>query len=173
MNDWQGKTILVIGAARQGFSATRFLATHGSEVILNDSRPEEIFLEKTKSLQDLPVRFVFGSHSLSLIEKVDAVCVSGGVPLNIPIIQRAIHKGLPLINDAQLFMERVEATVIGITGSAGKTTTTTLIGEIAKAGAANGQKVWVGGNIGNPLIDHMDEIKKNDLGRDGTFQLSA
>ena len=84
MKDWQGKTVLVIGAARQGFSATRFLATHGSEVILNDSRPEEVFLEKTKSLQDLPVRFVFGSHPLSLIEKIDAVCVSGGVPLNIP-----------------------------------------------------------------------------------------
>jgi len=163
MKDWQGKTVLVVGAARQGLSATRFLATHGSAVILNDARPEDLFLEHINSLQDLPINFVFGSHPLSLLDQVDGICVSGGVPLSIPLIKTAVEKGFPLFNDAQLFMDRVQAKVIGITGSAGKTTTTTLIGEIAKTAVSIDQNVWVGGNIGNPLINHINEIKQNDL----------
>jgi len=162
MTNWQGKTILVIGAARQGIAATRFLASHDSEVILTDSRPEQNFIEQTRQFKALPVRFVFGSHPLALLEKVDGICVSGGVPLDIPLILQARKMNIPLTNDAQLFLDLVKAKVIGITGSAGKTTTTTLIGEIAKSGISRSQKVWVGGNIGNPLIDHIEDMRSDD-----------
>ncbi|MCD6356065.1 MAG: UDP-N-acetylmuramoyl-L-alanine--D-glutamate ligase [Anaerolineaceae bacterium] len=162
MTDWQGKTLLVIGAARQGLAATRYLATHGSKVILTDSRPEKFFIEQSHQFVKLPVRFVFGGHPLTLLEKVDAICVSGGVPTDIPLIKEAKRQGIPLTNDAQLFMDQVQAKVIGITGSAGKTTTTTLIGEIARACVSPSRKVWVGGNIGNPLIEHIEEISPKD-----------
>ncbi len=162
MTNWQGKTILVIGAARQGMAATRFLASHGSEVILTDNRPEQNFIEQSRQFKALPVRFVFGNHPLDLLEKIDGICVSGGVPLDIPLILQARKMKIPLTNDAQLFLDLVQAKVIGITGSAGKTTTTTLIGEIAKSGIFPSQKVWVGGNIGNPLIDHVEEMRSED-----------
>jgi len=162
MTNWRGKTVLVIGAARQGMAATRFLASHGSEVILTDSRPEKNFIEQTRQFKALPVRFVFGSHPSELLEKVDSICISGGIPLDIPLIIEARKMNIPLTNDAQLFLDLVQAKVIGITGSAGKTTTTTLIGKIAKSGIFPGQKVWVGGNIGNPLIDHVEEMRPED-----------
>ena len=162
MTNWQGKTILVIGAARQGMAATRFLASHGSEVILTDIRPEQNFIEQTRQFKALPVRFVFGSHPSKLLEKVDGICISGGVPLDIPLIIRARKMNIPLTNDTQLFLDLAQAKVIGITGSAGKTTTTTLIGEIAKSGIFPGQRVWVGGNIGNPLIDQVENMCSED-----------
>lgn len=162
MTNWQGKTILVIGAARQGLAATRFLASHGSKVILTDTRPEQDFNDHIHKLKDLPVKFVFGGHPSELLKKVDGICVSGGVPLDIPLIIQAQKMNIPLTNDAQIFLDMVKAKVIGVTGSAGKTTTTVLIGEIAKSDFSSNHKVWIGGNIGNPLIDSVEDIHPED-----------
>lgn len=85
--------------------------------------------------------------------------MSGGVPLTIPFIQAAVERGIPLSNDAQLFLERCPARVIGITGSAGKTTTTTLTGQMIERA---GFKTWVGGNIGNVLTDVLTDIGADD-----------
>lgn len=162
MSEWIGKRVLVIGAARQGLALTRFLSTHGAQVTLNDNRPAEQMQSARESLADLPVTWVFGSHPLTLLDQADLVCVSGGVPLTLPILVEATRRGLPISNDTQIFMEAVPCRTIGITGSAGKTTTTTLVGRIAQAGWKNG-KVWVGGNIGTPLIDSLDEMTAEDL----------
>jgi UDP-N-acetylmuramoylalanine--D-glutamate ligase len=94
---------------------------------------------------------------------VELVCVSGGVPLTLPIIAEAQRRGLPLTNDSQIFLESVDVPVIGITGSVGKTTTTTLVGRIAEADAQiSGRKAWVGGNIGLPLVEYVDQIQPDD-----------
>ena len=162
MANWQGKKILVIGAARQGIATTRFLASHGSEVILTDNRSKEHFAELIKEFENMPVHFAFGEHPLNLLENIDYICVSAGVPLDTPLIQQARKMSIPLTNDAQLFLDLVPANVIGITGSAGKTTTTTLIGEIAKSDTAPSKKVWVGGNIGNPLIEMVEKMSSED-----------
>ncbi len=95
MTNWQGKTLLVIGAARQGMAATRFLASHGSEVILTDIRPEQNFTDQIRQFRTLPVRFVFGNHPSEFLEKVDGICVSGGVPLDIPLIIQARKMNIP------------------------------------------------------------------------------
>jgi len=108
------------------------------------------------------VRTCFGSHPTDLIDGVDIVCVSGGVPLDNPLVQQAKKQGIPLTNDSQIFLETVNARIIGITGSAGKTTTTILVGEIAQKASRENQKVWVGGNIGHPMLDHIDEINNDD-----------
>jgi UDP-N-acetylmuramoylalanine--D-glutamate ligase len=162
VQNWQGKRILVIGAARQGLAASRFLAAHGALVTLNDSRPQQMFNNCLDSLEKLGIRCHFGGHPLELLQEIDLICVSGGVPLELPLIQAALQKGIPLSNDSEIFMQAVPARVLGITGSAGKTTTTTLCGEIAKAALAAPHRVWVGGNIGFPLIENLEEMQAED-----------
>ena len=162
MKNWQGKQVLVIGAARQGLAASRFLAGQGAQVMLNDNRPQDKFAAIIPDLEKQGIRWYFGGHPLELLQDVDLVCVSGGVPLELPLIQEAQQRGIPLSNDSQIFMQAVKANVIGITGSAGKTTTTTLCGEITKAALTPPRKAWVGGNIGFPLIEDLAAIQSED-----------
>ncbi len=163
MNLSQRKPVLIIGAARQGQALARFLCKQGIPVILNDKRTPESMSEPLKTLADLPIEWVLGSHPLELLDRVDVLCISGGVPLTLPIITEAVKQGKTLTNDTQIFLQSVKAPVIGITGSSGKTTTTTLVGRIAEAGVHAPRRAWVGGNIGQPLVEFLDEIKADDL----------
>ena len=163
MNNWKAKRILVIGAARQGQAAARYLAAQGALVTLNDEKPAEKITLHGDIFHTKEIKKSFGGHSLELLDNTDLICVSGGVPLSLPIIAAGMQRGIPITNDSQIFLQSVKSKVIGITGSAGKTTTTTLVGAIAKRNAKNGQKAWVGGNIGNPLIESLSEINKEDF----------
>jgi UDP-N-acetylmuramoylalanine--D-glutamate ligase len=96
-----------------------------------------------------------------LLDSTDVLCLSGGVPLTLPIVAEAMKRDIPLSNDSQIFMEVVPCKTIGITGSAGKTTTTTLVGNMAKN--AYGDKAYTGGNIGDPLINYVDNMKAGDV----------
>jgi UDP-N-acetylmuramoylalanine--D-glutamate ligase len=163
MNNWSEKRVLIIGAARQGLALARFLANEGARVTLNDKQSAESLKSTIDEMKDVPVYWVTGGHPIDLLETTDVVCLSGGVPLNIPIVPEAIRRGLPLSNDTQVFMEVVPCNVIGITGSAGKTTTTTLVGRMAVHAILPPSKSWVGGNIGLPLISSIHEMQKDDL----------
>ena len=152
-----GQLILVLGMARQGRALARWLPTTGARVLVSDSKTAE---QLGVSPGDYPgVTLALGDQSEALLDGVDAVCISGGVPLELPIVQAAQAKGIPLTNDAQMFLERCPAPVIGITGSAGKTTTTTLTAEIVKRA---GYRTWVGGNIGEVLLDVLPIIRATD-----------
>ncbi|HSD85607.1 MAG TPA: UDP-N-acetylmuramoyl-L-alanine--D-glutamate ligase, partial [Anaerolineae bacterium] len=124
---------VVLGLARQGLAVTRWLVEQGAQVTVSDAKPEAELPGPIDSLRDLAVKFALGGHPLSLLDECDMLCLSGGVPIDLPIVIEARQRGIPLTNDAQLFVERCPAPVIGITGSAGKTTTTALTGEIFKA----------------------------------------
>lgn len=166
MSRWEGKKILMIGAARQGIALSRFLAEQGAAVILNDSRVEAELKNVTQELSGLSISLVAGSHPVEILEDIDLVCISGGVPLDLPLIQEAIQQDIPLSNDSQIFLEEAPCTVIGITGSAGKTTTTALVGEIARKHYALKYpdcNVWVGGNIGNPLVQDVTKMQPGDI----------
>ena len=163
MRNWQGKNVLILGAARQGIAAMRFLLKNGAKIVINDQKPAVDFQQLMMEFDNPAVRWEFGGHPLNLLNNIEFVVVSGGIPLELTIIQEAYQRGITVTNESQIFMEAVKAKVIGITGSAGKTTTTVIVGEIAKSAAQPDQKVWVGGNIGYPLIDHLDEINANDL----------
>ena len=164
--NYVGKKVIVIGAARQGLAISRFLSNRGAQVILTDNRPAAELAFANASLADLPVEFAFGGHPDSLLEGADLVCVSGGVPLTIPFLTAARNQGVQLSNDSQIFLEECPALVIGITGSAGKSTTTALVGLMAQKHFEvknSKHRAWVGGNIGNPLIEDLDKMDEDDL----------
>lgn len=159
---WNEQKILILGAARQGIALARYLTGHGAQVVLNDNREAENFESARRLLGNQHVEWFLGGHPLHLLDDVDLVCVSGGVPLTLPIIIAAQEKRIPLSNDSQIFLELVPCPVIGITGSAGKTTTTSLVGTMVKK-AGIYRRVWVGGNIGSPLIDKVDVMSEEDI----------
>jgi len=167
MANWQGRSFLILGAARQGLAVARWLAKHGANVTLSDSRAENQMQAAQQSLADVKIHWALGGHPLNLLDRADALCLSGGVPLELPIVQEALRRGIPLTNDTQIFMEVVPCQTIGITGSAGKTTTTTLVAEMAKKTIQNSkfgiQNCYMGGNIGDPLINYVDEMKADDI----------
>jgi UDP-N-acetylmuramoylalanine--D-glutamate ligase len=155
------KRVVVLGLARQGMALARFLVQAGAEVTVSDLRDEAVLTDRLAELAGLPIRYVLGEHPSSLLDRADLLCLSGGVPVDAPIVVEAQRRSVLLSNDAQLFLERCPAPVIGITGSAGKTTTTALVGEMCRVA---GLSTWVGGNIGNPLIADLDQIAPGDWG---------
>jgi len=169
MRDRSGQKAVILGAARQGTALARFIVERGGRVVLSDQRSCNQLQDVQESLADLPIEWVFDGHPLDLLDGTDLVCVSGGVPLSIPIIISARERGIPLSNDSQIFLEECPCKVIGITGSAGKTTTTILVGRMAEVAAkmsvqsGKDWQAWVGGNIGNPLIAELEKIEPDDL----------
>jgi UDP-N-acetylmuramoylalanine--D-glutamate ligase len=174
MMDWQGKRVIVIGAARQGIALARYLASRGARVVVNDQKPAEQLQIAIDQISDLDpqisarIEWSFGGHPIALLDGADLVCPSGGVPLDLPFVIEAIQRNIPLSNDSQIFLEACPCQTIGITGSAGKTTTTTLVGKIAQVAIGSGQgvlprNVWVGGNIGSPMIAKLEQMQTNDL----------
>jgi UDP-N-acetylmuramoylalanine--D-glutamate ligase len=184
MRDWSGTRVLILGAARQGQALARWLAQHGARVTLSDKRNETDLEPARRALAGLSVEWAPGGHPLELLDGNEVLCLSGGIPLTLPIVAEAQRRGIPLSNDTQIFMEVAPCKTVGITGSAGKTTTTTLVGEMAKlAYKDEGERMnasrenspvhpssfithpsaYVGGNIGDPLINYVDKMQPDDL----------
>jgi UDP-N-acetylmuramoylalanine--D-glutamate ligase len=164
MVDWTGKRVLILGAARQGQALARWLTLHDARVTLSDKRLATDLEPARQALADLPIEWALGGHPLELLDQTDVLCLSGGIPLTLPIVAEAQKHGIPLSNDTQIFMEAAPCKTVGITGSAGKTTTTALLGKMAEASYAEQVgRVFVGGNIGDPLINYVDEMHPSDL----------
>ena len=165
MKRWAGKRVVILGAARQGIALTRYLLSKGAHVVLSDDKAAG-GLDLTSLPAVSALTLALGGHPLSLLDDCELLCLSGGVPINLPIVVEARRRGVPISNDADMFFELCAAPIIGITGSAGKTTTTTLLGEMLRAHESGSgsptRPVWVGGNIGNPLIEHVDDIGAHD-----------
>jgi len=157
--DFSGIHTLIVGLAREGTALARFLADHGAQVTVTDTKSAEALADGLAALEGLPVALVLGGHPLELLDTADIVFVSPGVSLEIPLLAEARRRGVPLGSETRLFTRLCPAPVIGITGSSGKTTTTALVGEMMKA---SGRRTWVGGNIGQPLIGHVREISPSD-----------
>ena len=151
-----GKTALILGFARQGQALARWLPTVGATVIVSDKASFGDLADDLLDFLDAPIRFAFGGHPVELLDGVDVLLLSGGVPPTLPIVQAAIERGVLISNDAQLFLERCAAPVIGITGSAGKTTTTTLVGKMVEAADFH---TATGGNSGHVLLEDLPQIE--------------
>lgn len=163
MDALNGKRLVILGMARQGTALARFAVNAGAAVTLSDMRPAGKLTAAIDSLADLPVdrlRYVLGDHPFSLLDECDILALSGGISTELPLVVEAQARDIPLTNDSLEFMHRSPAPVIGITGSAGKTTTTALVGQM---GQKSTRRTWIGGNIGRPLVADLPDISAADL----------
>jgi UDP-N-acetylmuramoylalanine--D-glutamate ligase len=153
-----GKKVLIIGAARSGIACARFLAKRGARVALNDRKPIEEWLPEAVALKALGVGCMPGDVPMWLLDQVELVVMSPGVPSKIIPARYAERAGAEVIGEVELASRFLRGRIVGVTGSNGKTTTTTLIGEILKDA---GLPVQVGGNIGTPLISMVESSRED------------
>jgi UDP-N-acetylmuramoylalanine--D-glutamate ligase len=160
--------ILIIGAGRSGVAAANFLATRGARVVINDMKVEaDVALAGQLHGS---VEKMFGSHPEDLPDGTAEVVLSPGVPRSMALVRLAEEKGIPVISEIELAYRFLKGRVIAITGSNGKSTTTTLIGEILKEA---GRPVVVAGNIGAPLSAAIAEGERDYVVELSSFQLET
>jgi UDP-N-acetylmuramoylalanine--D-glutamate ligase len=145
----KNKRVLVVGLGRSGVASAIFLQEHGAKVIVSDSKSEVQLQSEVPALLDRGISIETGHHGERTFRDQDLIVVSPGVPSDQPQLQHARSLGIPVIGEVELAFRFLQGKVLAITGSNGKTTTTSLVGEIL---AKSGKKTLVGGNIGTPVI---------------------
>jgi UDP-N-acetylmuramoylalanine--D-glutamate ligase len=152
--DLESKPVVVVGLARSGIAAAEFLARHGARVVATDRKPAaELEAAALRHLEGLGVRLALGSHPESAFHGASLVVVSPGVPWDLAPLQAAREAGVPVIAEIELAFRHHEGTVVAITGTKGKSTTTSALGAMLREA---GRDVRVGGNIGQPLIGMLE-----------------
>ena len=147
--DIEGKKVMVLGLARTGIAAARFLVERGAEVSVSDRRSKPDLGREIAALGDAPIDLRLGGEDSAWLENIDILIPSPGVPQENPLLQAATRRGIEVLSEIELGYRFVRAPLIAITGTNGKSTTTSLIGAMLKADGAN---AFVGGNIGAALI---------------------
>jgi UDP-N-acetylmuramoylalanine--D-glutamate ligase len=147
--DLSGKRVLVVGLARTGLVTALFSAGYGATVTATDERPETELAETAEKLRAARVKLELGRHLDATFLEQDLILVSPGVPANLPALQAARKKNIPVWSEIELAWRFLRGKLVAITGSNGKTTTTALVAHILKA---SNIPTLVGGNIGTPLL---------------------
>lgn len=159
ISKFANKKVLVLGLAKSGESAARLLDKLGAIVTVNDGKPFEEN-PAAQSLLEEGIKVVTGGHPLELLdEDFEWMVKNPGIPYNNPMVMRALEKKIPVITEVELAYLISDAPIIGITGSNGKTTTTTMIAEVLTAGGQNG---LLSGNIGFPASQVAQDAGKTD-----------
>ncbi len=145
--------VLVVGLGKSGFAAAKFLHQQNVTVSVSDMTPaERIHPEQRRWLTDNRIFLETGRHSTKLFTAVDCIIVSPGVPLDIEPLQAARRQGIPVLGEMAVAAQFLKTPVVAVTGTNGKTTVTTLLGEIFRQ---CNMKVFVGGNIGTPVFEYL------------------
>ena len=159
ISKFANKKVLVLGLAKSGESAARLLDKLGAIVTVNDGKPFEEN-PAAQSLLEEGIKVITGGHPLELLdEDFEWMVKNPGIPYNNPMVMRALEKKIPVITEVELAYLISDAPIIGITGSNGKTTTTTMIAEVLTAGGQNG---LLSGNIGFPASQVAQDAGKTD-----------
>jgi UDP-N-acetylmuramoylalanine--D-glutamate ligase len=145
-----GQQVLVVGAARSGVAAAHLLARRGARVTLTDRKPQ---IPEAAALQAAGVALELGGHVTATFESADLVVLSPGVPIDLPEVVRAKAAGVTVIGELELASRWLRGPIVAITGTKGKSTTTTLVGRMLEAA---GKRVLVGGNIGYPVSAQVE-----------------
>jgi UDP-N-acetylmuramoylalanine--D-glutamate ligase len=148
----RAQRVLVVGLGKSGLAAVKLLAAHGARVVANDLRSEAQLGELPAQLRGLGVELALGGHDPALFSAVDRIVVSPGVPMS-PALEAADRAGVPVASEVELASWFIDAEVIGITGTNGKSTVTSLVGEMC---TRSGRPTFVGGNLGTPLVDVVE-----------------
>jgi UDP-N-acetylmuramoylalanine--D-glutamate ligase len=168
----EGKRALVVGLACSGRAAARLLRRKGAMVMVTDSRPPASFQDEIPELTSLKIGLELGLHREETFLHQDLIVVSPGVPLDLPYLESARQHKIPIVPEIEVASWFLEGSMVGITGSNGKTTTTSLLGMML---ASSGFRTFVGGNIGVPLISAVEQARKDTLlvAELSSFQLEA
>ena len=158
--DFKDKRVLVSGIAKSGISAAGLLKKLGADVTVQDAKTEDKLGDVTDELRSQGFNLYLGANPDAIIEDMDILVMSPGVPADLPFVNKAREKNIPVIGEIELAYMFCKSPVIGITGTNGKTTTTTLAGDICKAYFEN---TFVVGNIGNPFADITFETKDDGV----------
>lgn len=160
---------VVLGLGKTGLSCVRFLMSRGYAVAVNDSRDNPPGLAQL--LQEFPqLPLTLGALDAALLSQAEEIVISPGLSIKEPALQAALDKGIPVVGDIELFAREVKAPVIAITGSNAKSTVTTLVGEMARAA---GWRTAVGGNLGTPVLEMLDEQAELYVLELSSFQLET
>lgn len=161
MLDVRNKRVTVAGLGRFGgqVAAARWLVERRARVLVTDKDPAEKLGDSVAQLAGLPIEFRLGEHREADFSSADLVVASPAIPPTSPYLIAAHNAGVPITAEIRLFVERCPATVIGVTGTKGKSTTTALLGRML----ATRFTTHVGGNIGKPLLNELDRIDKTDM----------
>lgn len=161
---FENKKIFILGFARSGYEAAKYLIKRNNEVLINDGKEEsKVDQKKKEELEKLGVKFFFGSHPDDLLDNsYDYLIKNPGVPIHHKYVEKAKELGVEVINEVEMAYRLLpkDVTLIGITGTNGKTTTTTLTYEIIKESGIN---CHLAGNIGYPLCSFLDKLKSGDV----------
>jgi UDP-N-acetylmuramoylalanine--D-glutamate ligase len=157
LTDFPYEHVLVLGLAKSGMAAARILHENGKNVRVNDMRQEDD--QSVNDLRKLGIEVVTGGHPLSVLENIDIVVKNPGIPYENIIVAEAIERDIPVVTEIELASLLAKGPIVGITGSNGKTTTTTLIYEMLKASQ---QKVRIAGNIGTVASEVAQEIQEDE-----------
>ena len=170
--DLKNKKVLVFGLGRSGVSAARLLCSKGAFVTVTDAKGREALKGSLSHLRGLEINIEVGGHRIESLLSADLIVLSPGVPPTIEPLKKAKDRGVRIICELELASRFVDAPIIGVTGTNGKSTTTILIGEILKKG---GKDVFVGGNLGTPLCEAVFQKKRRDfvVSEVSSFQLEA
>ncbi len=155
-----GQKIVVAGLGRTGMSVALFLKKRGAQVTVTDSSADRDLADRADRLINMGIKVEFGSHNPDTFENARLIVLSPGVPHTIEAVVRAVELGVPVIGEIELASKFIKEPVVAISGTNGKTTVTTLAGKMLEESGLN---VFVGGNIGKPLIDYVDSKKKAEI----------
>lgn len=158
--EYKDRCALVVGMARSGVGAAQLLCAHGARVIVNDSKPREELKCDLTPLDGLPVTWQLGRPAMELLEGVDVLVLSPGIPDTVPFVRRAKEMGIYVIGEVELASQLAPGTLAAITGTNGKTTTTTLVAEMVRCG---GRRAWAVGNIGDSYAAAGLESRPEDV----------
>ncbi len=154
------KKVLVVGLGTTGVSTARFAKNRGADVTVTDTADENDLAEAVADMHRHHIRTQLGGHVSKIFTETDLVVISPGVPHTIEPLELARQKGIPVLGEVELASRYITAPIVAVTGTNGKTTTTELVGEMLKQ---SGRSVFVGGNIGCPLIDAVERNKEVEV----------
>src|SRR6185369_14078593 len=156
----KNKRVLVVGLGKSGLAAAMFLRRQGARLTVSDARSAVALAKEIPALLDAGIMVESGGHGLLTFRRQDLIVISPGVPMDTPEVKQVIGYGMPVIGELELASRFLKGRVLAITGSNGKTTTTTLVGKILKEA---GLPTLVGGNIGLPVIDLVAESTEESV----------
>lgn len=160
MSKYKGKKVLVVGFGLSGASVAKYMVKQGARVTVTDMKQKTELMDACNACADLKIEYELGKHNPKTFQSVDLIVLSPGVPLNIKPLDEAREKNIPITSEIELAISAIKEPIVAVTGTNGKTTTTSLIGEMFRA---DGKGVYVGGNIGKPLLDYVTEGQKAEV----------